>query len=227
MSSAFASLDGVNFRINPSSIDWGFQIDTNVEETIGGRVVQVIGATLSDITLSGEYGEKKGYATDAHHRSRELRPHAGNPLLSWELAEAFLNRVSQMMDNQSAKANKQGALLQVLDFKFPEFGWHFGIYIKTIDDGQSDAAINHTVGNIAYKYRITLQIVEDRSDDVVVASGKGTSLLNQKKAAAINGYISRISKNVGWRLSAFNDPDAVTDVTTGTTKRNVVSGTGQ
>jgi hypothetical protein len=107
-----------------------------------------------------------------------------------------------------------------LDFRFPEFGWHFGVYVKGIDDGQSNVAIQHSSGHFAYTYRISLFIVEDRSDDVVIASGKGTSLLAQKKAAAINGYISRISRGVGWKLSRFNDPLAVTNAVTGQTQRN-------
>jgi hypothetical protein len=210
---AFASLGGLNFRINPASIQWGFSIDTHAEDTIGGRVVQVVGATLTDITLAGDYGEKKGFKNDKSHMHRELH---GGGLLSWELAEQFLSQVRQMMEDQSQNANVQGHQMHApLDFKFPEFGWHFGVYVKAIDDGKSNQAVTHTVGGIAYQYRITLFIVEDRSDDIVTLSGRGTSLANRKKAAAINGYISRISKGVGWKLSKFNEPNLVTDVVTG------------
>lgn len=219
---ALATLNGIPFRINPAAIEWAFSIDTNVIETIGGRVVQVIGATLTDLSLSGDYGERKGYESDKHHHGRELH---GGGLLSWELAEAFLDRARQMMDKQSSDSRKQGLMHEPLDFRFPDYGWHYGVYLKGIDDGQSNQAVSHSAGHFAYTYRLSLFIVEDRSDDIVVASGRGTSLTNQKRAAAINGYISRISKGVGWRLSRFNDPNAITNAVTGETSLTSTSGT--
>lgn len=213
----FATLNGIPFRLNPSSIQWGFSIDTNVEETIGGRVVQVLGATLTDITVSGEYGEKKGYVDTAKSRTRDLYPGKG-ALLSWELAEAFLERVRVMMDKQSEDSTEQGLRGKILDFRFPEYGWHFGVFVKAIDNGQGAPAINHTVGAIAYKYSLTLFVVEDRSDDLVLASGKGTAL-SKAKTAAVEGYISRISRGVGWKLSRFNEPYLVQGATKGTVRR--------
>lgn len=219
---SLASLNGLSFRINPSAIQWGFSIDTNVEDTIGGRVVQVIGATLTDITLSGEYGERKGYKTDAKHRNMELH---GRGLLSWELAEQFLLRVRDMMEEQSEDSRDMGKMNPPLDFRFPEFGWHFGVYVKGIDDGQSGQAIRHTTGAFAYKYRISLFIVEERSAALVLPS-KGSTLLEKKKAAAINGYISRISSGVGWKVSRFNEPTAIVNATTGLASRSLDTSEG-
>jgi hypothetical protein len=222
---ALATLNGLPFRINPSSIQWGFQIDTAVEDTIGGRVVQVIGATLTDITLAGEYGEKKGFKTDKSHKGLELH---GAGLLSWELAEQFLLQVRNMMEEQSLDSRVQGKMHQALDFKFPEFGWHFGVYVKGIDDGQSGQAVMHSPGHFAYQYRISLFIVEERSDALVIPGKRGSSLAERQKAAAINGYISRIASGVGWKVSRFNEPIAVTDAVAGQTHRdpNTAEGTG-
>lgn len=210
---ALASLDGLHFRINPSSIDWGYSIDTNVEETIGGRVVQVIGATLTDITLSGEYGEFKGYRKNDDRRDRFLlSPHNRVNHLSWELAEQFLRRVRDMMEKQSKDSTEQGRMNPPLDFKFPEYGWHFGVYVKGIDDGTSNIAINHTPGTFAYKWRLSLFIVEERSSALVLP-GKGTTTAERQKAAAIKGYIARISSGVGWKPTIYNQPDVEQAVT--------------
>lgn len=222
---ALATLNGVPFRINPSAIQWGFQIQTAVEDTIGGRVVQVVGATLSDITLSGEYGERKGYKNDAHHKGLELH---GPGLLSWELAEAFLKRVRAMMDKQSSDATQQGKMHPPLDFRFPEFGWHFAVYLKSLDDGQGELAINHSVGAFAYKYRITLFIVEDRSSLLhQVTNATGKDIVDRKRAEAIKGYISRISYGVGWKHTQFNDPGLVQDAKTGKISRQSVAAAQQ
>lgn len=212
---ALASLDGLHFRINPSSIDWGYTIDTSVEETIGGRVVQVLGATLTDVTLSGEYGEFKGNRPNEGRSRQTLAPHNHVNHLSWELAEAFLKRVRDMMEKQSANSTQQDANLKHLDFKFPEYGWHFGVYIKGIDDGQSNVAIRHTSGTFAYKWRITLFIVEERSSALVIPS-RGTTTAEKQKSAAINSYIARISSGVGWRPTRYNQPDKISTAVTGT-----------
>lgn len=224
----FASLNGVPFRLNPSGIQWGFSIDTNVEDTIGGRVVQILGATLSDVTVTGEYGERNGNRySDSRQNRFALDPHDKVNHLSWELAEGFLHKVRDMMEKQSQGATKQGRMHTPLDFRFPEYGWHFGVYVKAIDNGQGGPAINHTTGAIAYKYSITLFIVEDRSDDLVVATGKGTAY-SKAKAQAIEGYINRISAGVGWKKSRFNEPYLVTNAVTGShrsaTKDEITTG---
>lgn len=219
---ALATLDGIPFRINPSAIQWNFSINTAVEDTVGGRVVQVIGANLSDITVSGEYGEKKGFKNDASHKGMELR---GPGLLSWELAEDFIKRVRGMMEKQSADSRKHGRLMHPpLDFTFPEYGWHFGVYIKAIDDGQGQQAIRHSPGTFAYKYRLTLFIVQDRSANLhQVTNSSGKDIIETKRAEAIKGYISRISHGIGWKNSQYNDPRHIESAITGIDAEGTVS----
>lgn len=214
---AVARLGGLAFRINPSAIDWNFQIKTSVEDTIGGRVVQVIGATLSDITITGEYGQVMGQK-GLKGRERGAVERDQDPGLSWRLAEEFVHQVRHLMDEQSHDSRKGTLMNEPLLFEFPDYGWRFRVYVKSISSGSSENAIDHTVGNFAYKYRLVLFVVDDVSDNLTRA---GTSLqdtkgvVNKKRNQAIEGYIARISRGVGWAKSEYNDPSLNRDPVTG------------
>lgn len=214
---ALAMLGGLAFRINPSSIDWNFQIKTRIEDTIGGRVVQVLGATLSDITITGEYGQVMG---QKGIKGRERGPvtRDQDPGQSWRLAEEFVHQVRHLMDEQSHDATEHEKMNKALLFEFPDYGWRFQVYVKSISSNTSDNAIDHTVGNFAYKYRLVLFIVADVSDNLTRA---GTPLqetkgvINKKRVQAIEAYIARISRGVGWTKSQYNDPVLTQNAVTG------------
>lgn len=209
---ALATLDGLVFRINPSAISWNFSIKTHVEETIGGRVVQVLGATLSDIALAGEYGERKGIKG---RRGGELAGDAGQ---SWRLAEEFVRQIKMRMEKQSADSREHDKMNPPLLFEFPDYGWRFRVYIKGIATQESDSAITHTTGTFAYKYRLSLFVVEDVSDNLTRAGSplqETKGVINQRRQAAINAYIARISAGVGWKRSEFNNPVMIQEAVTG------------
>jgi hypothetical protein len=206
---ALATLDGLTFRINPNSIKWNFTINTSVTNTIGGRVVQVLGATLSDLTVAGDYGQD--------HSKK------GEDGLSWVMAEQFVAAVKKKAIKQTSEVNVQGQTkktLPVLDFRFPDYGWHFGVYVLGLSAREGETAISHTVGNFSYGYVLRLFIVEERSDTAVKAGGSmssGKGVIDKKKAQAIGSYVARISAGVGWKKSEFNDPQFVREASTGGT----------
>jgi len=45
------------FRTNPNSVWWSYELITHVEQTYGGRVVQILGTRLGDLTVKVECGE--------------------------------------------------------------------------------------------------------------------------------------------------------------------------
>lgn len=46
----------ITFRTNPNSIRWTYTLNTKVEETYGGRVVQVLSANIDDLIVTVEAG---------------------------------------------------------------------------------------------------------------------------------------------------------------------------
>lgn len=45
------------FPVNPNEVQWGYVLNTNVEETYGGRVVQILSVKIEEMTIKGEIGK--------------------------------------------------------------------------------------------------------------------------------------------------------------------------
>jgi len=179
----FSSGPSVSFRIDPDSIQWNFKINTTVINTVGGRVVQVLGATLSDMTVAGKYGQNVRAGEDGE---------------SWKQAEAFANKIREIQEFQARDATDHKRMHEPATFNYSPKGWRFGVYVKALTDTRG-GSVTHQTGRFSYDYALTLFIVDSRSDDVI--SGK---LLSEAKQRAIDSYISRISDGIGWHFSQYN-----------------------
>jgi hypothetical protein len=182
----FAGGPSVTFRIDPENIDWNYQIITNVIETVGGRVVQVIGAYLNNLTISGSFGQD--------HSTRQGE--------SWRQAEAFLKLITAMMEYQSRDSNQQDKMSPPAVFSYPPRGWRFQCYIDSLTDASGSNSIIMTPGKINQQYVLSLFIVQDASEGLVVA-GTSNGVLNKKAEQAINAYMARIADGIGWQSSVY------------------------
>jgi hypothetical protein len=183
----FSGGPSVRFRLNPEAVDWNFQINTAVIETVGGRVVQVLGATPSDLVIRGSFGEVRG---SSHTES-------------WTMAEQFLTSIKAMAEYQARDARRQGAMNPPAIFNFPAKGWRMGVYIKSFTDADGAAAITHRPGRFSYDYILTLMIDSDLSGQTGIL-GTNNGVLNTMKDKAIASYIARISDGIGWHFSQYN-----------------------
>lgn len=220
----FPNGPSMTFRIDPTMIDYNYQVQTSVTNTVGGRVVQVLGATLSDVTVSGDIGEDRtlgGAPFGSEH-----------PGVSWKLAEAFFAKVQAMMMQQSADSNVspnagQTAVLNPATFIYAPKGLHFQCYIKGIidPDGDGTSGVTHKVGRSNYRYQLVLFPVLTETIGLQVA-GSSNGVLDAAKAAAIDAYINRISQGIGWRFTAYNGGVTVPASTpsTGTTATDPSTG---
>lgn len=178
----------MTFRLNPNSAMWNYSIDTSVQNTVGGRVVQVIGATISDLTISGSLGEIKA---GQDKRSQ----------VSWELAERFVANVRAIMDKQSEDSNNFGRMQPPPVFSLPLKGWRFSVYIKALADPRG-GSVYHSPDHFSSEYTLTLFPVSDLSQKIVGVGQNG--VLANKRQQAIDNYITRISDGIGWQASKYN-----------------------
>jgi hypothetical protein len=192
----FAGGPQITFRLNPSSIDWGFDIHTSVTNTVGGRVVQITGATLRDMTVTGYLGENRA----AGGSPDRIDDHAG---ASWRLHEAFIARCRAIMNFQSRDSNQHGKMHAPAVFNYPARNWRWQVYLKEVADLDGAAAIEHRTGKFSHGYKLTLFIVQGGSDSLVKA-GSSRSTVDAAQAKAIASYIARISEGIGWRQSEYN-----------------------
>jgi hypothetical protein len=178
-----AQLGNLSFRLNPNQIHYAYQVDYVTIDTLGGQVVQVLGATTGDITISGMFGQDRS-----------------NGLQSWQIAEAFHASIRSMMDRQTVPPKKPGdPIHQPINFTFHDgdINWDMKVLIKGIEDLEGTGAIEHSNGKFSYGYKLTLFLVED------------TSLLLSR--IATDKFISRIANGVGWKRSKFNGSMSLSD----------------
>jgi hypothetical protein len=46
----------LNFRTNPNKIRWSYELKTKVDETYGGRVIQILSTSIGDLTVTADAG---------------------------------------------------------------------------------------------------------------------------------------------------------------------------
>lgn len=191
-----AQLGNYTFRIDPSQVFFTYEVDTAVVNTVGGRVVQVYGVTMGDVTVQGLFGQE----------------HIPGGRDSWEMAEEFQQAVALMVQAQSqAPTNLQmqgrdpTPMHPPVRFFYnddsvdrqsnglPAHNWDMMVYIKDLKDvSASDFTVEHATGKYSYGYTLTLFVVQDNTA--------------QLKEVAMNSFISRLSEGVGWKRTEYNGP---------------------
>lgn len=179
------------FRLDPDEVQWNWQMITSVTPTVGGRVIQVIGATLSDLTIVGDFGED--HTLDEEHGQ------------SWVLAQTFYEQIRKIMIRQAADSRDQGEMQQPAVFTYSPRNWKFSVYVKDLSDPDGGGSITHAVGKYAYRYQLTLFVVEELSDARVKA-GTSHGVLDTARQKSIDEYMARISDGIGWHFSQYNGP---------------------
>jgi len=190
------------FRLDPEQIIWNWEVLTNVVETIGGRVIQVIGARLDDLTVQGSFGQDHSTARGE----------------SWRQAEAFLKIVTQIMEYQSRDATQQDKMQAPAVFTYPPKNWRFQCYVKSLTDASGGNSLVMTPGTINQRYSLVLFIVPDGASQLTKA-GTTEGVYSAKQNAAIAQYMARISDGVGWHYGKYNG-DSNPSLRPGTTPLN-------
>jgi hypothetical protein len=131
-----ATLGGVSFTFDPHSIQWDYTVHISDKPFIGGKVVQVYGATIGDITIEGSFGRFDG--------------------LDAQLA--FLDRMKRM-----GSAKVDDARTPPTRFFWPEQRWDFQVYLKRYENPKGGRAIEHSPENFAPEWRLVLHPVSGTS----------------------------------------------------------------
>lgn len=135
---ALATLGGYPLPVDPDTVQWTFRMKTAEMVTLGGKVIQVYGTDLGDMSVSGSFGRG-----------------------GWEARDRFTDRVKGWAN---ADANSLHPI--PLRFVMPSKGWDFRVHLKayTADSG---GEFEHSNENFAPRWALVLFIVEDSTRNVV------------------------------------------------------------
>ncbi len=140
-----ATLNGVPFRVDPSAISWPFAVKTKAIKTIGGKVVQVFGTSVGDLTVSGTFG-KGG-------RQEQL---------------AFLDRMKKLGDDQMDRF----PLVSPKPYRFiwPSRGWDCKVWLRSYSEPGSESSVDERTDNVSPRWQLTLFVASDNLDLKKVAA---------------------------------------------------------
>lgn len=140
-----AMLGGIPLPIDPSSVSWDFAMKIAEHQTLGGKVIQVFGTDLGDMTVSGTFGNG-------------IR--AKGDTAGWEAQERF--RLQVVSWTQKDIATHAPIPLR---FLYPPKRWDFQVHVKAFSDGSGRIEQAADIFNPGYS--LTLFIVEDSTRKVV------------------------------------------------------------
>jgi hypothetical protein len=175
------------FRIDPDLIDWTWKVHVNTVDTIGGRVIQVLGAHLDDLTVQGSLGQDR------------TRKSGGE---SWQQAQTFLTTVTAIMEQQASDATVNALMHPPAVFSYPPKGWRWNVYVKALTDPDGGNSLVLKPGKANQRYVLTLFIVNE-SSALTVAGTSETGALAQQSQTAISQFMARISDGVGWTANKY------------------------
>lgn len=125
-------------RVNPNDIRWNFKMKMNDAKALGGKVVQITGMQVSDITVKGVFSpDREAGDTEA-----------------WQQYLRFREWV-----DKTTEATRQGR--RSIRFAYPPRGWDFNVFIKNVTFPEI------SVEAIAPEWQIELFPFDDTSTAIV------------------------------------------------------------
>lgn len=122
---------------------------------------------------------------------------------SWRQAEAFLQVITAIMDQQAADAVQQAQMAPPAVFNYPPRGWRFQVYVKDFSDADNPGtSVEMTSGKFNQRWQLTLFIVQDASTSLVQA-GESGGVVSKQANQAVAAYMSRIADGIGWHYSKY------------------------
>jgi hypothetical protein len=202
MAAAFCKLGDLHWRVDPNLVSWTYNLDTTTINTLGGQVIQVLGSSLSDMTIVGDFGQPMHKYDPANQHPEPM---------SWQLATRFHHKIKTMMDQQMQLAyQKKGGKARNwvpvgaestwvksgwrLTYMDGVHNWDFTVMIKALVDGDgSGTSITYSNGKFNHGYALTLFILQAGSDVTHTITS--------------DAFITRIAKGVGWtKKDGFHGP---------------------
>lgn len=155
-----ATLNGIPFHVNPSSVAWQYNVRLASHKTIGGKVIQIYGFNMDDLTVSGHFGR------GAIERQRE-----------------FFDRVKAIADDQVPPYS--GEAVRPVRFLWPEQRWDFWVFIKALTQGGAGVSIETAMNISNPSYTLTLHVAEDNGEIVKVAASSAQAAYLKRLTAGL------------------------------------------
>ena len=156
-----ASIGGAPFKVNPNSVAWSYKVKMASHKTIGGKVIQLYGFSMGDLTITGSYGGPDAVKTQ----------------------DEFFQFIKSIATDQSPKVGQHAG--KPVHFLWPEQGWDFWVYILGLTQLGAGTSVETNERVSAPKYQLKLFIYQDNGDLLRSAMGISQAKFLERLTAGI------------------------------------------
>lgn len=157
-----ATIHGIPFHVDPSSVAWNYRVKLAHHRTLGGKVVQLLGFAMDDLTVSGFFGR------DAIGRQDEF----------FEIMDSI---------TRDQVPPHTGEAIRPIRFLWPEQQWDFWVYIKAFQQRGASTSIERAMNISNPGYQIIMHVDQDNGD-IVKAAAESAQLAYLKRLSAGLGW---------------------------------------
>jgi len=182
----------VPFKIDPQSVSWSYQPKVREDDTLGGKVVQVYGSVLTNLTLSGWFGESGALDDGVVYDT------------NWKAQQAFLDQVDAWTQSQIGSLSPSGGVgvqngnpIRLVwsnadDLKYDDAAndnaltFDLMVYITKYSTPGSTKSIRLSPDLFSPTWSLSLFIYQDNSPLNIISSGNMVDQIN--RVAAMFGW---------------------------------------
>lgn len=156
-----ASIDGMNFVVDPQTVQWTYTAKIGTQPTIGGKVVQLLGFNMGDLIVHGQYPARS---------------------TMWNQRK-FLDRMADIADSQVPSLGKPAP--KPVRFMWPAQKWDFWVYLKALRQDGSDVSIERNEATFSPTYTLTMFVYEDNGNIIKAVQGSAQVKFLQRITAGM------------------------------------------
>lgn len=157
--------NSIRLPLGVGSVSWEYTLNTSVQDTYGGQVVQILGVSITNLIITGNFG---GFDPQWGIDVRKDPRHGD---FDWVSTGRYANGLQQMADwfrqyfelTTQGGENKRGSFQRynevAMKFNFPGRGWSF--YLRPT----SFPSIKMANDNISPEWRVQADFVEEAESD--------------------------------------------------------------
>lgn len=127
----------IKLPLGIGGVSWTYTLNHKVEDTIGGQVIQILGVSIDNLTIRGNFATPDPHwGIDANGKPRDKqgwdsgREHIAGSNGIRQMADwfrSYFESTTQGAFGQQLKASKQRYQENLMVFEFPARGWKFQI----------------------------------------------------------------------------------------------------
>ena len=144
---ATASIGSYQFDIDPSSAQWTYTLRTRSYQTYGGRVVQILGCSIDDLSIGGYLLQPKGGDANRYNNM-----------------QTFESNITAIMEAQAESKTS-------VTFTYPVLDWVGQVFLVGYD------SVKYDVATAAISYKLSFQVDSGFGAIKTAVSSEGLDLI--------------------------------------------------